>query len=202
MIKKCLTKIILAASIFSSTLLPASAKKFTIDNIDFMEIVSLNDISNVVILKSSPNTKLPIINNTVFYDNKEYLLSDLKVISENKLKINGITYLEVQDPTNKSKYVTDVIIDNCDLEIDKVDPKCKYNKWIIAKSFTNKDKVYRVKAINKDIVEKFYEKNIKIKIVKNIDDAGKYMDWDLDDIELKLSEMPESMLPHLACLIY
>lgn len=176
MIKSYLKKVFSIASLACMTLSTASAKHFTTNNMEFMEVVSVEKSSfnpkkspiDVVICKFNSDKKLPPkIDNDFVYNNKKYSIKNLKIL-ENKFEIDGLTYLEVQDldTLHMARLSTDVILYDAECLFNNIDINLP-NKLTIPKYFEHNNKLYRVKAINKDITDECREKKVKIEICQD-----------------------------------
>ena len=179
MVKSYLKKVFSIVSLACITLSTASAKHFTTNNMEFMEVVSVEKSSfnpkkspiDVVICQFKSDNELPPkIDNDFFYNNKKYSIKNLKIL-ENKFEIDGLTYLEVQDLDTllMKRLSTDVILYDIKF-LSNATSNVSFgerNTLVIPKYFKYNDKLYRVKAINKDIVDECYKRNIKIKTIQH-----------------------------------
>lgn len=175
MIKSYLKKVFSIASLACMTLSTASAKHFTTNNIEFMEVVSVEKKSfnpekypvDVVICQFKSDNELPPkINNDFVYNNKKYSIKNLKIL-ENKFVVGGVTYIEVQDldTLHMARLATDVILYDAEDLLQNIINLT--NELTIPKYFEHNNKSYRVKAINKDITDKCREKKVKIEICQD-----------------------------------
>ena len=163
--KQCLKQILSIVSLFFCTLFPISAKYLKFKEADCLEVILSDNLGksnvktediDVMLYDNSLHSKCLNPHQCFDLDGKKYIL-DINniIISKSKFKYNNITFLEIHSSTtfqDENKNYTDVILYDIPV-LNKVSDLNK--KYYIMKNFTYNDKLYRIKAINKDIWDKY-----------------------------------------------
>ena len=174
MMKQYLKQILSVASLFFCTLFPISAKHLKFNEANCLEVVLLDNLGisdveragiDVMLYGDSLHSKYLNVNPYSYFDldGKRYVL-DIKniIIPESKFIYSNTIFLEIYDsitfPDTNENY-TDVIL----YDIPALNKVSSLNKkYSITRNFTYNDKLYRIKAINKDLWDKYSNNLISI----------------------------------------
>ena len=176
--KQYLKQILSIVSLFFCTLFPISAKYLKFNEADCLEVILLDNLGksnieiagiDVMLYDNSLHSKCLNPHQCFDLDGKKYIL-DINniIISKSKFNYNSITFLEIHNSTtfqDANKNYTDVIL----YDIPALNKVSNLNKkYSIMRTFTYNDKLYRIKAINKDVWDK-YSQQCFSSILYNLD---------------------------------
>ena len=172
MMKQYLKQILFVASLFFCTLFPISAKHLKFKEANCLEVILLDKLGisgveragiDVMLYGHSLHSKCLNPDQYFGLDGKQYNLNIKNIIiPESEFVYNNTIFLEIYDSItfpDTNKNYTDVIL----YDIPALNKVSSLNKkYSITRNFTYNDKLYRIKAINKDLWNKYSNNFISI----------------------------------------